>query len=526
VQSGNQRLLEIMYQTQGNFSTNNAFTVVSTATKTALIDGGLLDATDGNSSVTGSVKVQRYIPGIYGYHYLSTPTSDATVNQFSDDMSISGFSQEYEFGGWGTFWYYDETVIGQTPHPSIPYDLDNQIMMNGWKTTAGTGSALTPFVGYCALINSGIVSDVAGTVNNGSKSINLTNTVSVGATSKPEHDGWNLIGNPYPSPIDWDAATGWTKGVEVENAIYSFEATSTYMGVYKSWINGVGSHVAFTSIIPAMQSVFVRVTGNTTLTCDNRVRVADLTANSIFLKSNKKTSKQIIRLQSSSLNSNKPDETVIYFDDNATINYEGNLDARKYFNNDGTYPNFYSLSKDNTKIAIQGINNFSDSIIIPLGLDVVEGGDYIIKMNSRENIDNNKKIYLEDRLLNKFTCLDENPIYSFSYLKTEKEGRFFIKIASIIDNVKEINKESLAINAFPNPFKNELNVSYNLTNNAIVKISITDALGNNISELYNNNNQTKGKHNLKISTQNLSSGFYILKVIINDSIHSFKISKV
>ena len=52
----------------------------------------------------------------------------------------------------------------------------------------------------------------------------------------------NLVGNPYPSAIDWDASSGWTK-TNIDNAIYFFKASGTdqYGGTYSSYVNGVSS---------------------------------------------------------------------------------------------------------------------------------------------------------------------------------------------------------------------------------------------------------------------------------------------
>jgi hypothetical protein len=40
---------------------------------------------------------------------------------------------------------------------------------------------------------------VTGPPYSGSKSADLTNTPS----ATPSQDGWNFIGNPFPSPISW-----------------------------------------------------------------------------------------------------------------------------------------------------------------------------------------------------------------------------------------------------------------------------------------------------------------------------------
>ncbi len=47
--------------------------------------------------------------------------------------------------------------------------------------------------------------DLTDTVNNGSVTVTLYNH------NYTYTKGMNLVGNPYPSAIDWNAASGWTR---------------------------------------------------------------------------------------------------------------------------------------------------------------------------------------------------------------------------------------------------------------------------------------------------------------------------
>src|SRR5690606_10299861 len=103
--------------------------------------------------------------------------------------------------------------------------------------------------------------------------------------------GFHLIGNPYPSPIDWNASEGWTK-LNVENGIYFFTAgTTQYTGTYTSYVNGISSTDGKSSnIIPSMQGFFVKVTNPAagaskvtgSLSINNKARVNDFSQQ--FLK--------------------------------------------------------------------------------------------------------------------------------------------------------------------------------------------------------------------------------------------------
>jgi len=77
------------------------------------------------------------------------------------------------------------------------------------------------------------------------------------------------------------------------------------------------------------------------------------------------------------------------------------------------------------------------------------------------------------------------------------------------------------LNIYPNPSKNLINIKYTLINNAEMKISISDILGNKISEVLSEY-QDAGLHTLNYPTSNLSSGSYFLNLEVNGNITSKK----
>ena len=157
-----------------------------------------------------------------------------------------------------------------------------------------------------------------GKLNNGPVGTdnNITNTSGTDATL----NGFNLVGNPYPCAIDWDAATGWTK-TNVNNAIYFFKENQ-----YASYVNGTGTNGG-TQYIPSLQGFFVRrnqsAFGTGTLKMDNNVRVHNTTS---FYKS---LNSDLLRLKVTGNSFN--DETVIRFNDAASSGFDGNMDAYKLF---------------------------------------------------------------------------------------------------------------------------------------------------------------------------------------------------
>ena len=166
----------------GNLASDGYLTLISTAAQTALIDGA------GSGSVSGNVTLQRYLPSDFGYKYFSSPFQGATVSQFGDDVNL-----------------------GASFPPIFRYDENRMVGVNpasGWIKYAYPDSVLKTIHGYA--VNFGALSlpdtaDVTGVVNNGALSLTLYNH------NNPYTTGYNLVGNPYPSPIDWNAASGWTR---------------------------------------------------------------------------------------------------------------------------------------------------------------------------------------------------------------------------------------------------------------------------------------------------------------------------
>ena len=67
-----------------------------------------------------------------------------------------------------------------------------------------------------------------------------TGPLTRGATANA---GWQLLGNPYPAPLDWAVveATPGALPPGLGAAIYVFEPTSQYGGFYRSYVGGVGT---------------------------------------------------------------------------------------------------------------------------------------------------------------------------------------------------------------------------------------------------------------------------------------------
>jgi len=78
---------------------------------------------------------------------------------------------------------------------------------------------------------------------------------------------------------------------------------------------------------------------------------------------------------------------------------------------------------------------------------------------------------------------------------------------------------------YPNPYKNDATIEYNLLKNSDVNISVTNILGNILGQ--NNSYQTEGTHSINLSqiANNLSKGIFFVNVTVDNKVYNYKIIK-
>jgi fibronectin-binding autotransporter adhesin len=479
----------------GPLTTNGNLTLLSTAAQTALIDGS------GSGQVSGNVTMQRYLPSGFGYKYISSPFQSLTVNGFSSYVDLTAT--------FPTFYEYDESKAS-----------------SGWVSYVTTTNPLNPMQGYAA--NFGALAaaktvDVTGVVNNGSLQITLYNN------NQPYTLGFNLVGNPFPSPIDWNAAS-WTK-TNIDNALYYFKAgiTDQYTGTYSTYINGNSSDGLATNVIPSMQGFFVHVTdgsypvtGNLAVT--NSVRINDLTH--AFLKSAKINTLPLLRITAGFVDNGTPsDPAVIYFDSSATQLFDKDFDALKLMNTDILVPNIYSMTPDTKRLSISAVPFPADSLYsIPLGLRTAKDGWITFKASDIEQIPTGMYIYLVDAGAGVNQDLKLNPQYRFFLNAGEYETRFSLVFSLTVMTVipRDIPTEFSLSQNYPNPFNPRTTIKYSIPQTNFVSITVYNMLGKEVSKLVNEE-KLSGSYEVQFDGSKLSSGVYFYSLHAGKFIETKKI---
>lgn len=255
--------------------------------------------------------------------------------------------------------------------------------------------------------------DFTGILNNGNMTYPLEYTAALGAGA-----GYNLVGNPYSCALDWTNATGFDKS-NITGAIYIWDNSANAYGTS----NGTVYTAPMTShIIPACQGFIVKATSASNFVINNDAKTLDFTT-PLY----KSSPDNLLRIR---LSGNESfDEMVVYFDSEATPNYDLTKDADKFVNG---IANIYTLSDDSYQLAINATNESEK--IVPLNFKSNTTGNYTLWVN--ESTFGNTGIYLEDTQNNTITQLFADTGYNFTHTNPDFENRFLLHFGSVVTDVE------------------------------------------------------------------------------------------
>jgi hypothetical protein len=382
---------------------NGNLTLLSTASQTALVAG------TGTGEVIGNLTMQRYLPTGFGYKYFSSPFIGDTVNDFSSEINLA------------------------TSFPDV-YRFNESLSSAGWVNYTNPSGLLTPLAGYAVNFGTSpapLTVSLRGVVSNHTISTALYNH------NMPYTQGFNLVGNPYPSPIDWNAVGGWTK-TNVDNAIYFFSngTTDQYTGTYSSYVNGVSSNGIAGNIIAAMQGFFVHVSNGTfpvagLLAVNNTARNLNLST-VFFGYTAPQAPSPFIRLSAGFYDVGPDgDPAAFYFKAGADGAFDKELDALKLMNTHTGIPNLYAIATDTTRLSIYALPDTFDSVeTVPLGLITAVDGWISFKASDIGNMPAGLYVYLSDTKTGIKQDLLNAPPYRLYLASGEYKNRFFLNFST------------------------------------------------------------------------------------------------
>lgn len=376
----------------GSTTVNHPITLASDAIGSAtFIDNGITYAAKNDEAI---FKVEQYIDSKEKWHYISSPVKNSTANFFS-----------------GAYLNY--------------YDTD----LSDWVAFTSLNQAVNTLQGYSTKLPntfSGQTLTFSGELNTAKD-----NPISISLSNGGSQ--YNLVGNPFPSTIDWDNAN-WTK-TNLANAIYIWNPAT---GSYTSYVNGVGVNSG-TRYIAANQGFFVQATGaNPNLQIDNNdVRINQ--AQSFF--KGEENDEVIEQLSVSILSENGQDEIIIRFDEDATEGFDAEFDANKMFGNN-SLAQVYASDNSGNKMAIHSLKSIKETNFVHLGLQIETSGSYTLSFDDKNSFSEFVSVKLEDTKDESITEISVQDTYTFDYEDNENANRFILHFKDVTA-VHDIDNQTL-----------------------------------------------------------------------------------
>ncbi|TAH27657.1 MAG: T9SS C-terminal target domain-containing protein [Cytophagales bacterium] len=370
----------------------------------------------GNGAIVGNLIVERTLNA--GWHYITSPLRSSLFGDVLGNNNIF----------LNTICTYKESVPDTNLRGWIVRNgLSNLTPLEGQKDVGGPSD----MIGYAYKFkNNGSLFWLSGSYTHGAAVSYNTGLLTLTNSGKSSADGWHLVGNPFPSPVNWNAPLGILRE-NLSSSITYYNSALGMNAVYTSTIpdstNGASRY------IPAMQAFWVQATSNNArLTIDNRARLVNPTLGSgtpNFYR--QKRNQDIPRIKLQVNNGNCTDEVVVRFLDDATEQVDNEYDAIKFLNDDKC-PSIYT-KYNNEMFSINSLPiNYNK--LIPLSISG-NASKFTITLKEVSGFDHNSNIYLEDQAMSTIQDLLQEPTYEFTTAKGDNPDRFVLSFNRAITDL-------------------------------------------------------------------------------------------
>lgn len=384
----------------------------------------------------------------------------------------------------------------------------------GWQSLAATTSGegfITRVKNQAPFTQQGAV---AGKINMTFTGVAVNSTFTIPVKNNPSSPNgatsYNLISNPYPSPIDLDkflienldidgAAYVWTSATDGGN---SNNTNTTYVASDYAVYNLAGqvntSPVAaqINGRIDIAQGFKVKsLVPSGVVTFNNCMRTSGVGVN--FFRQSRENNKDSFKLNMTA--DGIYSEILIAYIPEATIGYDRLYDAGR---NSTSSSKLYSiLEENNTKLAINSRPQFVNTDVVPLGVSKIGTAVETFKINISDKggiFRNGVSVYLHDKALQVYHNFADGG-YSFTTNEAIADTRFEV----VYENVALSNPDFSVVKALASIKNGQFNATASLGMNAI---EIYDIAGRKVMSFDGEGKKSINKY------FDYSEGVYIAKI--------------
>ena len=498
------------------------------------------------TKIDGTAFGSKYAVGIRGgegWRLISTPAQNTSFDDLFRDIWIQGISGSDDDGAsFKNIITWDEASLSYSSPSSMSDDL-----------VAGKGYAVYVFEDDDARtpgIQGGFPKSINTNNTDGTENDENPNSVNVGVTANDTNgngsidgdEGWNLLGNPFGTDISVDALFTALENANsnVNTNIYVWEHNNESGPGYVELSKGDGKRLA------PFQAFWVRYTqvGIDTDVTFNRSDLA-VDEETEFYRS---VSDNNTRFELSLHGEQFSDTYTLEFSD------KGSTDLDKY---DGYHltslnPNSINLysSVNNKRIQKNVLpKDLEATLEIPLAFKVAGRTSLTFKWNNKiNNIPDEWDLLLIDKEQNREVDLRRSSEYSFTLRSSQQNtadgrksendflnkstddesgARFMLSVQPKGETVESADlPESVKLNPnYPNPFNPATTIPYELTEDAEVKLTVWNMIGQKVATLVDGLVEA-GSHEETWNASNMPSGIYIARFEVGSKVFTRKMTLI
>ncbi len=422
----------------------------------------------GDITITGDVTIERFLTQD-GWHNISAP-----LNNVSSD----------EITGTDLIFYYDETII-----------------LNDWNFGwVWYDGPFTVMQGYDVFLEASITANYFGAseanLNTGPYSSAITKT-DVPNGEVENRKGWNLLGNPYPCPVDWLQETGWNKS-DINDAKYIWNPDNNNYTIFLGGVSPTGVNGG-TRYIPSSQGFWVQAVQNGSVSIGNSARVGIADGTPPYYKESQKELRITINGNGYS------DETLIRFLPWSSTSFDINGDASKLFTRHDSVPQIYTRTGKN----LLAINSLPENTVTTgINLDFRCGVSGYYNM---EIITNTEGFYLYDLYERVYYEINTEFTMDFLYNTSNSNDRFMLYYNVDKPYMDHLNPDPYQINAFGD----KITISRNIADDRTGILRLFSVSGKLLGSYEISGNNT-------IINTGLSHGWYVASINLGNKLYNYK----
>jgi len=312
---------------------------------------------------------------------------------------------------------------------------------------------------------------------------------------------WNLVGNPYPAYIK-NSEFLTSNSSNILPTIWTWNSAS---GAYEDRVSNIDDSGNANFIIAPGQGFFVRSDASGTINFPeaNQYHQIEIGGSDTFERTTPLTSIKLIINNGSSYNRH----CDVYYLDNVTLGfdygYEGQILGSGNSNSLAIYTQLLE-NNEGVNYQTQSLPNTNyEGMVVSVGVDALANDEITISAELN-NLPANIKVFIEDKLENTFTRLDETSNFSTTLsTNSNSTGRFYLHTTSAslsTGNVLDNNPVSIFTTT-----RDNLRIVG--VQSGTANVQMFNILG---KQVFNTSFEGSGSNNINLPV--LSSGVYIVQV--------------